>query len=60
MAILACENSCPCGADCPTGCVDCPEHPLCADECQDAQLNNDDYKICVNEAIYELVSFKKV
>ncbi|CBY11772.1 unnamed protein product [Oikopleura dioica] len=54
MTILACENSCPCGADCPTGCVDCPEHPLCADECEDAQLNNNDYKICVNEAIYEL------
>jgi len=49
-----CENSCPCGADCPTGCVDCPEHPLCADECEDAQLNNNDYKICVNAAIYEL------
>ncbi|CBY13619.1 unnamed protein product [Oikopleura dioica] len=52
--VIACENSCPCGADCPTGCVDCPEHPLCADECEDAQLNNNDYKICVNEAIYEL------
>ncbi|CBY14235.1 unnamed protein product [Oikopleura dioica] len=52
MTILACENSCPCGADCPTGCVDCPEHPLCADECEDAQLNNNDYKICVNAAIY--------
>ncbi|CBY14925.1 unnamed protein product [Oikopleura dioica] len=49
-----CENSCPCGADCPTGCVDCPEHPLCADECEDAQLNNNDYKICLNDAIYEL------
>ncbi|CBY12595.1 unnamed protein product [Oikopleura dioica] len=49
-----CENSCPCGADCPTGCVDCPEHPLCEDECEDAQLNNNDYKICLNEAIYEL------
>ncbi|CBY15792.1 unnamed protein product, partial [Oikopleura dioica] len=52
--VISCENSCPCGADCPTGCVDCPEHPLCADECEDAQLNNNDYKICVNEAIYEL------
>ncbi|CBY12590.1 unnamed protein product [Oikopleura dioica] len=52
--VIACENSCPCGADCPTGCVDCPEHPLCADECEDAQLNNDDYKICLNAAIYEL------
>ncbi|CBY14280.1 unnamed protein product [Oikopleura dioica] len=30
------------------------KHPLCADECEDAQLNNNDYKICVNEAIYEL------
>ncbi|CBY13349.1 unnamed protein product [Oikopleura dioica] len=54
MTILACENSCPCGADCPTGCVDCPEHPLCADECEDAQFINNDYKICVNAAIYEL------
>ncbi|CBY12980.1 unnamed protein product [Oikopleura dioica] len=54
MTILACENSCPCGADCPTGCVDCPEHPLCADECEDAQLNNEKYQICLNEAIYEL------
>ncbi|CBY14562.1 unnamed protein product [Oikopleura dioica] len=49
-----CEKSCPCGADCPTGCVDCPEHPLCEDECEDAQLNNEEYQICVNEAIYEL------
>ncbi|CBY13575.1 unnamed protein product [Oikopleura dioica] len=49
-----CENSCPCGADCPTGCVDCPEHPLCEDECEDAQLNNEEYQICLNEAIYEL------
>ncbi|CBY12250.1 unnamed protein product [Oikopleura dioica] len=49
-----CENSCPCGADCPTGCVDCPEHPLCEDECEDAQLNNNEYQICLNEAIYEL------
>jgi len=54
--ILVCENSCPCGADCPTGCVDCPEHPLCEDECEDAQLNNEEYQICLNEAIYELVS----
>jgi len=52
--VIACENSCPCGADCPAGCIDCPEHPLCADECEDAQLNNNDYKICVNKAIYEL------
>ncbi|CBY42373.1 unnamed protein product, partial [Oikopleura dioica] len=52
--VIACENSCPCGADCPTGCVDCPEHPLCADECEDAQLNNEKYQICLNEAIYEL------
>ncbi|CBY12465.1 unnamed protein product [Oikopleura dioica] len=52
--VIACENSCPCGADCPTGCVDCPEHPLCAEECEDAQLNNNDYKICVNAAICEL------
>ncbi|CBY40185.1 unnamed protein product [Oikopleura dioica] len=52
--VIACENSCPCGADCPTGCVDCPKHPLCADECEDAQLNNNDYKICLNAAIYEL------
>ncbi|CBY16172.1 unnamed protein product, partial [Oikopleura dioica] len=52
--VIACENSCPCGADCPTGCVDCPEHPLCADECEDAQLNNNDYQICLNAAIYEL------
>ncbi|CBY15440.1 unnamed protein product [Oikopleura dioica] len=49
-----CEKSCPCGADCPTGCVDCPEHPLCEDECEDAQLNNEEYQICLNEAIYEL------
>ncbi|CBY13573.1 unnamed protein product [Oikopleura dioica] len=52
--VISCENSCPCGADCPTGCVDCPEHPLCADKCEDAQLTNNDYKICLNEAIYEL------
>ncbi|CBY11761.1 unnamed protein product [Oikopleura dioica] len=52
--VIACENSCPCGADCPTGCVDCPEHPLCADECEDAQFINNEYKICVNAAIYEL------
>ncbi|CBY12584.1 unnamed protein product [Oikopleura dioica] len=52
--VIACENSCPCGADCPTGCVDCPKHPLCADECEDAQLNNNDYQICLNAAIYEL------
>ncbi|CBY13574.1 unnamed protein product [Oikopleura dioica] len=52
--VIACENSCPCGADCPTGCVDCPEHPLCADECEDAQFINNDYKICVNAAIYVL------
>ena len=31
--------------------------PLCEDECENAQLNNNDYKICLNEAIYELVSF---
>ncbi|CBY06828.1 unnamed protein product [Oikopleura dioica] len=49
-----CENSCPCGADCPTGCIDCPEHPLCEDECENAQLNNEEYQICLNEAIYEL------
>lgn len=24
-----CEGSCPCSFDCPTGCSDCPEHPLC-------------------------------
>ncbi|CBY13572.1 unnamed protein product [Oikopleura dioica] len=52
--VISCENSCPCGADCPTGCVDCPEHPLCADECEDAQFINNDYKICVNAAIYVL------
>jgi len=28
--------------------------PLCEDECENAQLNNNDYKICLNEAIYEL------
>ncbi|CBY33940.1 unnamed protein product [Oikopleura dioica] len=27
-----CNRSCPCGADCPAGCVDCPEHPFCEHE----------------------------
>ncbi|CBY23988.1 unnamed protein product [Oikopleura dioica] len=55
-----CESSCPCSLDCPTGCQDCPDHPLCVDKCKDAQINNKDYKICLNEAIYELVSFQKI
>ena len=36
-----------------------PEHPLCQDECEDAQLNNEDYQSCLNEAVDELVSFKR-
>ncbi|CBY40341.1 unnamed protein product [Oikopleura dioica] len=24
-----CESSCPCSVDCPSGCKDCPDHPLC-------------------------------
>jgi len=49
-----CESSCPCGADCPAGCIDCPDHPLCEDECEDAQINNEEYKTCLNAAVYQL------
>ncbi|CBY14807.1 unnamed protein product [Oikopleura dioica] len=49
-----CNSSCPCGADCPAGCVDCPEHPFCEDECEDAQINNEKYQACLNEAVFEL------
>ena len=55
---LACEDSCPCGIECISGCADCPEHPLCLEKCEDAELHNDEYKECLEEAISELVSKK--
>ena len=51
-----CDAGCPCGLDCPAGCQDCPEHPLCEDDCEDAQINNDKYRLCLNEAVFHLVS----
>merc|ERR1712127_706837 len=26
-----CEDACPCGKDCLSGCVECPQHPFCED-----------------------------
>merc|ERR1712127_888270 len=54
-----CNSSCPCGAECPAGCVDCPDHPFCEDECQDAEINNEEYKSCLNAAVFELNSCLK-
>ena len=55
-----CESTCPCGLDCPAGCQDCIEHPLCQDECEDAQLNNEEYQNCLNEAVNELVKLQNL
>merc|ERR1712127_221316 len=55
-----CSSTCPCGAECPAGCVDCPDHPLCKDECEDAQINNEEYKTCLNAAVFELDSCLKL
>ena len=57
---LECESSCPCSINCPAGCIDCPEHPFCEDECENAQLENEGYKQCLNQAVDELVSLKKI
>ncbi|CAG5105009.1 Oidioi.mRNA.OKI2018_I69.chr1.g1752.t1.cds [Oikopleura dioica] len=49
-----CDASCPCGYNCPSGCKDCVDHPLCGSACEDPQINNDEYRLCVNEEIYQL------
>ena len=54
---LACDSSCPCGTNCPSGCIDCPQHPFCEEECQDPQLNNNEYQSCVSEAVSDLVCY---
>ncbi|CBY11691.1 unnamed protein product [Oikopleura dioica] len=51
---VKCDASCPCGLECPAGCQDCPEHPLCEDDCEDAQINNDQYRLCLNQAVFQL------
>ena len=58
LLFLECDASCPCGLECPAGCQDCPEHPLCEDDCEDAQINNDQYRLCLNQAVSQLVSWK--
>ncbi|CAG5111124.1 Oidioi.mRNA.OKI2018_I69.chr2.g5458.t1.cds [Oikopleura dioica] len=55
----ACDNSCPCGTDCPTGCVECEEHPLCAGKCLDAEQNNPEYKSCLNDSLDDMTSCMK-
>ncbi|CAG5111069.1 Oidioi.mRNA.OKI2018_I69.chr2.g5405.t1.cds [Oikopleura dioica] len=55
----ACDNSCPCGTDCPTGCVECEEHPLCIGKCADAEQNNPEYKSCLNDSLDELTACMK-
>ncbi|CBY12153.1 unnamed protein product [Oikopleura dioica] len=45
LNFASCDASCPCGVDCPLGCERC-DHPLC-DQCKDAEISNDDYKMCV-------------
>ena len=34
-----------------------PDNPFCEDECENAQLDNEGYKQCLNQAVDELVSF---
>ncbi|CBY11695.1 unnamed protein product [Oikopleura dioica] len=54
LSFQECDASCPCGLECPAGCQDCPEHPLCEDDCEDAQINNDQYRLCLNQAVFQL------
>ncbi|CAG5111110.1 Oidioi.mRNA.OKI2018_I69.chr2.g5444.t1.cds [Oikopleura dioica] len=44
----ACDSSCPCGLNCPLGCKGC-SHPLC--ECYEAEINNENYKQCIENAL---------
>ena len=48
-----CDAHCPCGLNCPSGCKGC-DHPLCELSCEEPQINNDKYRLCINERIYEL------
>ena len=50
-----CEKNCPCSINCPLGCQDC-DHPLCEQQCENAQVENNDYKVCINELVFEMVS----
>ncbi|CBY11763.1 unnamed protein product [Oikopleura dioica] len=47
-----CEASCPCGLSCPGGCANC-DHELCQARCHDAHENNDEYRLCFYDALFE-------
>ena len=51
---IDCDSFCPCGYNCPSGCEDC-DHPLCLPFCEDAEFNNDEYQLCLNEKIDQMV-----
>jgi len=48
-----CDSSCPCGIDCPGGCANCNDHELCQARCENAHENNDEYRLCFYDALFE-------
>ncbi|CBY33465.1 unnamed protein product [Oikopleura dioica] len=47
-----CDASCPCGLSCPGGCANC-DHELCQARCYDAHENNDEYRLCFYDALFQ-------
>ncbi|CBY13668.1 unnamed protein product [Oikopleura dioica] len=47
-----CDASCPCGLSCPGGCANC-DHELCQARCHDAHENNDEYRLCFYDALFQ-------